>query len=266
MGYFDKKQSMEMLALKHTAEMEAKYEKESTLSANQSTIYSEAFNPPFIEGTPQKIKVVDAESVEAAFNEYLYGIENKKLIKPCILNFASYKNPGGKFLNGSSAQEECLCHESNLYNILEKFDKTYYAPHREKGATNRALYHNQAIFSPDVIFKYNQTTFKCDVLTCAAPNYAAASRYYNVTSTENAEVLLDRIKFLRKILEDNNVKTVILGAYGCGVYGQDPNLVASYMNKVFKDSNIDTIIYAVPKNLNERNYQAFKRRIAKTEV
>ena len=34
---------------------------------------------------------------------------------------ASYKHPGGYFLGGSSAQEEALCHESNLYPILLAF-------------------------------------------------------------------------------------------------------------------------------------------------
>jgi uncharacterized protein (TIGR02452 family) len=266
MGYFDHKESMQIKAYHHTKEVGNRYKKEIDISKSLSTIYYEAFNPAFIEGSPTRVEVIDAGSVEAAFNEYNNGAENGKHVKPCILNFASYKNPGGKFIEGSSAQEECLCHASNLYNILEKFDKDYYAPHRTKGATNRALYNNQAIFTPDVIFNHGNKNFKCDVLTCAAPNYAAAKQYYDVSAKENAEVLLDRIKFLRKILEDNHVKTVILGAYGCGVFGQDPNLVAKYMNDVFKDSNIDTIVYAIPRGLNKRNYLAFKNKIAETEV
>ena len=48
-----------------------------------------------------------------------------------ILNFASYKNPGGMFLRGSTAQEEALCHESTLYNVLIKFNDTYYKSNRE---------------------------------------------------------------------------------------------------------------------------------------
>lgn len=264
MGYFDKKQSMIIKALNHTKEMEEKYTEDTIHSVKQSIIYNKTFNPLLKNGNPTKIKVIDMDSVSAAFAEYKeHKGQNKKI---CILNFASYKNPGGKFMDGSSAQEECLCHASNLYNILEKFDRTYYAPHRTKGTTNRALYNNDAIYSPDVIFNYLDGEFKCDVLTCAAPNFAAASRYYDVSSTENAGVLLDRTSFLRKILEDNKVDTAILGAWGAGVFGQDPNLVASYMNKVFKDSNIDTIIYAIPRGINERNYSAFKKRIAETEV
>ena len=262
MGYFDKKSSMTIRALSHAAEMAQKYGTESSTSACLTTIYSPSFNPPLVDGKPSRIQVVDADSVGAAFAEYSQN--RSQWYKPCILNFASYKNPGGKFLEGSTAQEESLCHESNLYNILEKLDKTYYLPHRGKGMSNRALYANEALFSPDVIFSHDNVTLKFDVLTCAAPNYAAASRYYDVTSKENAEVLYDRIIFLRKILETNNVKTVILGAFGCGVFGQDPNLVASYMNQIFQNSSIDTIIYAIPKNLNERNYIAFKNRIAET--
>ena len=158
MGYFDNKESMQFKALKHTEEMTKKYAKEIALSASLSTVYYEAFNPALVEGTPKRIEVIDAGSVEAAFNEYNNGIQNGKNVKPCILNFASYKNPGGMFLAGSSAQEECLCHASNLYNILEKFNKDYYIPHRQKGATNRALYSNQAIYSPDVVFEYEKNT------------------------------------------------------------------------------------------------------------
>ena len=261
MGYFSNKESMQTKALKHSKEMDELYQKETNTSCANSTFYTPAFNRSFIAGSPKKIEVRDGGSIEVAYQEY----ENDG-IKPCILNFASYKNPGGKFLDGSSAQEECLCHGSNLYNILEKFDKVYYLPHRRGGETNRAMYLNTAIFTPDVIFNYLGVPFKCDVLTCAAPNFAAGSRYYNVTSKENAEILLDRIEFIRKILEEKEVKTAILGAWGCGVFGQDPNLVASYMNQTFKDSNIDTIIYGVPKGVNARNYITFKRTIAETDL
>lgn len=69
--------------------------------------------------------------------------------KTAVLNFASYKNPGGKFMEGSSAQEECLCHASTLYNVLKQFP-VYYQWNRVHN--NRALYTNRALYSEDVIF------------------------------------------------------------------------------------------------------------------
>lgn len=261
MGYFDNKQSMTEKAEIHTKEMWKKYPNEIALAKNFSTIYYPSFNETVAEcGKPQRIEVLDADTVSAAYQEF----KNNPNIIPTVLNFASYKNPGGKFIEGSSAQEECLCHASFLYNVLLGFDQTYYLPHRGKGASNKALYDNSAIFTPNIIFKYNDEEFKCNVLTCAAPNNAAAHRYYNIDPKENAVTLYDRITFIRKILQTNNVQTAILGAFGCGVFGQDPNMVAQYMNNIFENSTIDTIIYAIPRGLNERNYLTFKNRIAET--
>ena len=264
MGYFDNKESMSMKAAKHTQEMEDKYFNEINSAVNFSTIYYPEFNKNNIAecGNPHLIEVLDADTVSAAYQQF----KTNPSITPCILNFASYKNAGGKFIEGSSAQEESLCHVSFLYNVLKRFDRLYYSPHRAKGASNKALYDNEAIYTPNVTFFYNGEEFKCDVLTCAAPNNAAARRYYDVDPKDNAVALYDRIYFIRKIMQTNNVKTAILGAYGCGVFGQDPNMVAQYMNGIFTNSTIDTIIYAIPRGLNERNYTTFKNRIAETEV
>lgn len=70
--------------------------------------------------------------------------------RTAILNYASYKSPGGFFLEGSPAQEEALCHESNLYPILLAFDRTYYA------WLNKALYLNRALYSSGITNKRKQ--------------------------------------------------------------------------------------------------------------
>lgn len=253
MGNWDKKESMAAQAVAHTHDMMIKYEKETTESAKNSKIYyskdgiSNVREPAPTTYHPA-VKLWNKDSVTAARTIYT-DHPNDKI---CILNFASYKEPGGKFIEGSSAQEEALCHESNLYNILLRFDKIYYAPHRGKGATNRSLYYDEAIYTPDVVFSNN----KFDVLTCAAPNWSAASRF-GVSLDENNKALKSRIEFIKAILEENNVDIAILGAWGAGVFGQNPITVATYFKTEFNHSNLFKIIYAIP-NKNSINYQAFK--------
>jgi uncharacterized protein (TIGR02452 family) len=263
MGNWDKKNSMAERASSHTLLMSHKYAEDIEYSVKNSKIYNEEnVRETTTSCIPSTIRVQDFDTVSAAlFCKNLFP--DKKI---CVLNFASYKNPGGKFMDGSSAQEESICHESDLYNVLKRFDNTYYAPHRQKGAANRSLYNDEAIYSPDITFTHQvgdtdskiYRIFKADVLTCAAPNWTAAKAYHKVTLYENLDALVSRIQFIKNILEQEKVEVAILGAFGCGVFGQDPTDVAKIFNKTFSNSTISSIVYAVPAGLNRRNYNAFK--------
>ena len=71
------------------------------------------------------------------------------------------------------------------------------------------------------------------------------------------KTLQERILFIKKIAETQKVETLILGAYGCGVFKQDANVVAKFFKEAFKETSVKTIIYAVPKGADKRNYEAF---------
>ncbi len=62
------------------------------------------------------------------------------------LNFASAKNPGGGFLNGSQAQEESLARASGLYACINPLQHMYEANRRFPSC----LYTDHMIYSPDV--------------------------------------------------------------------------------------------------------------------
>lgn len=223
-------------------------------------------NFPFIE-------LNTCDTITTLFNERRCGNDSRI----AVLNFASFKNPGGMFLYGSMAQEEFLCHHSNLYNVLvgyEEKNKNYYCVNRKN--TNRALYYNRMLYSPDILFtdkmlnKYNESEdngfVKADVITCAAPNTSAYLRYYDPEMKDFQkiyEVIKSRIEFIISTVSCFDIDTLILGAYGCGVFGNDPSLIAS----LFIDSLIQhnayfrKIIFAIPTSeasaIYNYNYKAF---------
>ena len=124
---------------------------------------------------------------------------------------------------------------------------------------NKALYLNRGLFSPDIKFFKNGKIVHCNVITCAAPNKTAATRYQQISDLENKTALEKRIKFVLDIAKENDIKTLILGAYGCGVFGQNPAEVASIFKEYLKnDFNcFDKVIFAIPKNENSKNYEKF---------
>lgn len=204
-----------------------------------------------------EIELCDADSVRAILNEARIIEEEHSKKRLAVLNFSSFKNPGGMFEQGSKAQEECLCHESFLYNVLkEKMD--FYEKNRKY--TNRALYLNRALYTPDVTFGSLNFGVCCDVITCAAPNKSAAQKYCGVTAEENHQTLKSRIKFVLDIAREEEVDVLILGAYGCGVFGQNAIEVAKIFKEFLSTTHrcFDRVVFAIPDG-RDKNLEKFKK-------
>jgi len=246
--YWAEKENRAIQAKKHTEEMEQKYQKQIITSAKETMRYNPEFS--IFVRNPGNIsyEVIDMDSVQAV-------IKYAKNHRAAVLNFSSYKNPGGMFLKGSKAQEECLCHKSFLYNVLTRQESFYEWNNQHK---NKALYLDRGLYSPNILFFSGEEEVFCDVITCAAPNKSAAQKYQSISDTENTEALRSRIRFLLDIAYDQEVEILILGAYGCGVFGQDPIEVASIFKEYLKEYNFKKVIFAIPKGKNG-NYEAFKR-------
>lgn len=192
------------------------------------------------------IRVRQEDSVTAIFNQ-----ENYK--KMAVLNFASYKNPGGQFLNGSSAQEESLCHYSNLYNILSEMQDKYYKPNMKR--LNRALYNDNLLYIPGVTFFNNNDKILdnkrkiCDVITCAAPNRTTAKKFQNVSDEKIIQACISRIDHVLQAAYHQKVDTLILGAFGCGVFGNEPKIIASIFFALLESKYercFENVIFAIP--------------------
>lgn len=166
-----------------------------------------------------------------------------------VLNFASAKNAGGGFLNGAKAQEESLAVSSTLYPTLTAHEEYY----RENLAHRSMMYLDYAIYSPEVVFfrdeafRLTETPVKASVLTLPAVNMGQV-----LLKGENAEdakrVMHQRMRLALGIFAEQKAKHLVLGAYGCGVFRNDPVEIAKWWRELLEESTgqyFDSVFYAV---------------------
>ena len=241
-------------AKNHIQYMEENHGREISESIVNTELYSPGaeFSSVGPKDKPETV-VCDMSLVEAAKR-------HKRRTNTCILNPSSYRNRGGLFLKGHFSQEEELCHESALYNVLDSF-RDFYSDN--KNNLNHGFYTNRALYSPSVPFDRpdEDVYFMFDVLTCAAPNLSAASQHdlgENIAEI-NSEILMERIDFIKGIVEEQGVETFVLGAWGCGNFGQDENEVAQLFSESFSVTTVKKIVFAIPRKKNAKAYTVFKK-------
>lgn len=230
-------------AAQWNAYVENKYSRFIQNTISKQRVYRVA--PNIVQTSNPSCQLMLVDTVEAANHAVKLGG------KVCALNFASYKNPGGGYIRGAYAQEEALCFESVLYQCL-RAETGYYAYNNKN--LQYGAYTNAAIYSPEMLFEHNGETFVCDVITCAAPNHY---KYSPFTPEDMNTVMDERIRFMYQVVAGNAVDTLIVGAWGCGVFHQDPKFVAYALKKYAGVSGCSKVIAAVP-NGNGRNAQAFQ--------
>ena len=223
------------------------------------------------------IKVTNRDTFTAA-KEYANIINSTNEGFVGVLNFASSTNPGGGVTKGSTAQEECLCRCSNLYLTLyqEKCIREYYNINKKymSNLGSDAIIYSRNIY----VFKdknYNmlpvKDRFYVDVLTCAAPNLRENPRnQYNTDASEEKLTLTDEelynihVKRARNILNvaiKNEDDYLILGAFGCGAFRNNPEIVAKAYKDVLQDYMycFKVIDFAIIDGKYSNNYEIFKR-------
>lgn len=154
-----------------------------------------------------------------------------------VLNFASAKNPGGGFLGGSQAQEESLARSSALYGSLNLFHKEYYETHRK---LRDAFYSDRMIYSPGCpVFRddagvFLDASYQVDFLTSAAPNAGAIQKQRPLMVAEIPGILQRRMDKVLALFAAKGCDTLVLGAWGCGVFRNCPQMVAASFAEFLK--------------------------------
>ena len=246
------------------------------LSNDHQEIFLEGdpvFPEPRLLSDPAKVIVSKRRSYEAAMR-YM-GHET------CVLNFASATRPGGGVKSGSSAQEESLCRCSTLFPTIDRkwLWQKYYDVNR---AAQNVLHTDACIYSPGVILcKTDESIPKrmkpsdfvtVDVISCAAPNLRNEPANYHYPETgkpvrmdpdQLRSIHMKRARHIMHVAAANKVDILILGAFGCGAFANDPEIVAQAYRMAIIEylPRFDVIEFAIYcKDHETDNYKAFYER------
>jgi len=146
----------------------------------------------------------------------------------CLV-FASAKNPGGGFLSGAQAQEESIARASALYPG-QLAAREFYDFHRRQGDLR---YSDRVIYTPGVpVFRADDGAlldepYLVSFLTAAAPNLGAIMTNQRPAADSVPEVLAARAARVLAVAAAHGHRKLVLGAWGCGVFRNDPALVAA---------------------------------------
>ena len=181
-----------------------------------------------------------------------------------VMNFASATSPGGGFLSGANAQEEALCRESTLYKSLssDEADTMYAYNNRHRNPCK----YNAMILSPNVCVFRNikdeliDKPFQVSVITIPALNKNGGAR--NIPQKVIDEVMKNRLENMLVTAAHFGYKNLVLGAWGCGAFGHNPQVVAKYFYEVLIEKKFASlfkkIIFAILDRDEKKNFKAFK--------
>jgi len=191
-------------------------------SARAGTVmYSPERAPTFQERTQPAATQINVEN-ETTFSA-IQRLATRGDHVAC-LNFASAKNPGGGFLSGAQAQEECLARASGLYPCLLAAPE-YYERNR---ASHSSLYLDLIIYSPRVPFFRDDSGVLLEepvlasVITAPAPNAGAVATGEPRNSHLITPALQRRAELILQIAAAHAIDSLVLGAWGCGVFRNNP--------------------------------------------
>lgn len=193
-----------------------------------------------------------------------------------VLNMASASNPGGGVYGGAGAQEEYLFRCSDYYRFLFQ-----YATHFDCRLYN--IMPNQHFHYPldrnfGGVFSRNITIFR----DTEANGYALLDTPWNVNFIAVAacnlkyhergqhipeylvETTLNKIRTILRIAYSHQQTRLVLGAFGCGAFGNPPQHMAELFAQCLHEpefaGRFKEIYFAILPDHNDRkgNYQAFK--------
>lgn len=250
-----KREARRKAAEQHTADVAARLAKDIARSLEGVTRHEGMPSVEAAEPCVPDVTVVPLDSVAAILEN---GRGYAQFCDLAVLDFASFVNPGGGYIRGGLAQEEALCTESYLYNVLNE-QRDWYGENRRRNI-NCELYRERALVVPAVRFERGKMHAYADVVVAAAPNAKRARADYHVSEETLAASMRDRIRFVLAVIDALGREKAVLGAYGCGVFGWDAEQVAEMFREELASGShgVKQVIFAIPRTRYDENLAKFE--------
>lgn len=230
---------------------------------------SKLYDPTYFTATKKfrakSIKVVNQSVLDTAYDM----IVSQKLPNVSCLNFASAYHEGGGWLSGTMAQEESICYASGLYQTLLAQPQYY----KDNIAFKSGLFTDNIIYSPQVpIFRdnnhqYLHQYYNLDIVTSPAVKVSSLTWDEKQKITHVMEKRMDKVF---QVFQDTNAKNLILGAWGCGIFGNEPIDIANMFNDQLSNPDDDAyefneVVFAV-YDRSGRMYDTFEQILLQKKV
>ena len=210
--------------------------------------HEENINQPTVQENQTQYVCSGKRSFEAA-----KAYKGKKTV---VLNFANNHSIGGAPFS-AGAQEESLCRCSTLYPCLQAMKTPFYQKHSDDYSRRHldVMGNDDLIYTPDVVvFKTDERTdpicpqmmdksewYKVDVITCAAPELSKMRR----RPSNYDAIITSRIKKILDVAAKEKAEALILGAWGCGAFKNDPVVVSRAFYSLLKNYNFEVVEFAL---------------------
>jgi len=217
----------------------------------------------------EEMILANSEKNKASLNNIFIFPEDsfqaaRRYDNPLVMNFANAHRPGGGFELGATAQEEALCRCSTLFaSISSDKAKEMYQNNNLHAIPVESDY---MLLSEVCVFRNEKCEllkepFMAGVITVPAPNRIGLAA---LTPTEKINAaMIKRIQIMLLVAKEHNYKSLVLGAWGCGAFHNNPENVAKCFRTVLEDygyaNYFDNICFAIYGSENGRNITAFRK-------
>lgn len=197
-------------------------------------------------------------------------------LNPAVLNLADARIACGFYYRGSGAQEESLCRRTTLSQSLYQYYKKDRAecvsvPFKGKGYPIDMR--NGGIYSPRVMvfregsskeFALLDVPFYLSFISVACLDFNerhGKDLDFMTTegklSSEGLDIMKEKVRTIYRIAVQNGHDSLVLGAWGCGAFRQDPETVASLFDAILHEDEFNgrfhTVCFAILDKGEEMN-------------